>query len=211
MSKTHPLFATGFLLLGLLVSSPACVSAGYMTVRRDVRDVERRAYDNGFREGVWNGERDARDRREFRVNRSGEYRDADAGFRRGDGLSREEYRRVFRDGYEAGYREAFDRVARSYERDRPVVVVPPPAVRQDPRVVTPDGGYRSRAAQNGYQDGVEAGRNDARDRARFDPIRAKRYREGDHDYESRYGSRDQYKREYRAAFEQGYREGYGRR
>jgi hypothetical protein len=69
--------------------------------------------------------------------------------------------------------------------------------------------YRSAAANNGYRDGLEAGRNDARDRERFDPIRAKRYREGDHDYDGRYGSRDDYKREYRSAFEQGYREGYG--
>src|SRR5437773_2143876 len=71
------------------------------------------------------------------------------------------------------------------------------------------GGYGSPAAQNGYRDGLEAGRKDARDRERFDPVRAKRYRDGDHDYDNRYGSRDVYKREYRAAFEQGYREGYG--
>ena len=43
---------------------------------------------------------------------------------------------------------------------------------------------------------------------RFDPVRAKRYREGDHDYDNRYGSRDQYKQDYRAAFVQGYEEGY---
>ena len=71
--------------------------------------------------------------------------------------------------------------------------------------------YRSPAADIGYRDGLEAGRNDGRDRDRFDPVGAKRYREGDHDYNSRYGSREDYKREYRAAFEQGYREGYGRR
>ena len=73
------------------------------------------------------------------------------------------------------------------------------------------GAYRSVAAQNGYRDGIDAGRNDARNRERFDPVRAKRYREGDHDYNDRYGSRDEYRREYRAAFEQGYREGYERR
>src|SRR5439155_920482 len=82
----------------------------------------------------------------------------------------------------------------------------------------PGGGYggyardlERRAYDNGYREGVQEGRSDARDRERFDPIRAKRYREGDHDYDSRYGSREDYKREYRAAFEQGYREGYGRR
>ena len=39
-------------------------------------------------------------------------------------------------------------------------------------------------------------------------VRAKRYREGDHDYNDRYGSRDLYKRDYRAAFTQGYEQGY---
>ena len=70
--------------------------------------------------------------------------------------------------------------------------------------------YASVAARNGYRDGIEAGRDDARHRERFDPVRARRYREGDHDYDRRYGSRDEYKREYRAAFERGYREGYER-
>ncbi|MCU1384860.1 MAG: hypothetical protein JWL71_3557 [Acidobacteria bacterium] len=72
------------------------------------------------------------------------------------------------------------------------------------------GRYISVAAQNGYRDGIEAGRDDARHRERFDPVRARRYRQGDHDYDRRYGSRDEYRREYRSAFEQGYREGYDR-
>ena len=65
--------------------------------------------------------------------------------------------------------------------------------------------------ENGYRDGLQAGRDDARRGDRFEPARANRYREGDHDYDRRYGPRDDYKREYRSAFEQGYREGYGRR
>ena len=65
-----------------------------------------------------------------------------------------------------------------------------------------------RAYDNGFRDGVRAGRDDARHHERFDPIRAKRYREGDHDYDRHYGSRDDYRREYRAAFQQGYTQGY---
>jgi hypothetical protein len=78
---------------------------------------------------------------------------------------------------------------------------PPPPARAD---------YVSIAARNGYRDGVDEGRSDARHRERFDPIGARRYREGDHDYDRRYGPRDEYKREYRAAFERGYREGFDR-
>jgi hypothetical protein len=75
----------------------------------------------------------------------------------------------------------------------------------------PRAAYVSLAERNGYRDGVDAGRDDARHRERFDPVRSHRYRDGDHDYDRRYGSRDEYRREYRAAFERGYREGYGYR
>ena len=70
------------------------------------------------------------------------------------------------------------------------------------------GRYVSRAEQTGFRDGVQAGRDDARHRERFDPVRARRYRQGDHEYDRRYGSRDEYARDYRSAFERGYREGY---
>jgi hypothetical protein len=65
-----------------------------------------------------------------------------------------------------------------------------------------------RAYDNGFRDGVDSGRDDARHHERFDPIRAKRYRQGDHDYDRRYGPRDDYQREYRAGFQQGYEQGY---
>jgi hypothetical protein len=78
---------------------------------------------------------------------------------------------------------------------------PPPQVRAD---------YISVAARNGYRDGVDAGRDDARHRERFDPVRAMRYRDGDHDYDRRYGPRDEYGRDYRSAFERGYDDGYRR-
>ena len=79
----------------------------------------------------------------------------------------------------------------------------------------PRGGYPvyrgpSRAAEMGYRDGIETGRDDARHRERFDPVRARRYRSADHDYDRRYGSRDEYAREYRVNFDRGYREGYDR-
>ena len=75
----------------------------------------------------------------------------------------------------------------------------------------PRAAYESVAARNGYRDGLDEGRRDARHHERFDPIRAMRYREGDHHYDRRYGPREEYAREYRAAFERGYREGYERR
>jgi hypothetical protein len=209
MVTSHRYLAAGLFALGVLVSAPACAT-GYAYGRnpdiRDYRELDRRAYDNGFRDGVRNGERDARDRRDFRVDRDGNYRSADDGYRREGGYDRDQYRRNFRRGYEAGYRDGFERLARGSYGGRSVT---PGIVIQPPVVVVPRGGYgNSPAAQNGYRDGLETGRKDSRDRERFDPRRAKRYREGDHDYDRRYGDRDYYKREYRSAFEQGYEQGY---
>lgn len=200
------------LLAGAALSATACAAgiydSGYPRGGGYGRDLERRAYDNGFREGMEEGQKDARRNRGFSPQRHDEYRDADGGYNRGYG-EREYYRRSYRQGFEAGYREEYERHARYGHDER--VYAPPVVIA--PGYPSDRGGYGSYsniAQQNGYRDGVDAGRSDARDGDRFDPVRAKRYREGDHDYHDRYGSRDDYKREYRAAFEQGYREGYGR-
>lgn len=212
MVRTPRLLAAGLLTAAVCIAAPACASGGYFTYR-DGRapEFDRRAYDIGYREGIEHGEHDARDRRDYRVDRDSDYRHADEGYRREYG-DRDDYRRAFRRGYEAGYTEGYNRFA---GREGPAVVVPPPVVYRNvpPPMAYPraEGRFESPAAANGYRDGLDAGRHDARDRNRFDPAGAKRYREGDHDYDRRYGPRDEYKREYRAAFEQGYREGYERR
>ena len=184
-------------VLGVSVAASACATSRTLYgPQRDSRNVERLAYDNGYRDGLQRGERDARDRRGFRVDRDSDYRNADSGYR-GYG-DRNAYRRFFRDGYEAGYAEGY----RRYDRGR----IDPPAANNDRGA---RGIYGSAATRAGYRDGYEAGQRDARDRRNNDPRRAKRYREGDHDYDSRDGSRDQYKQDYRAAFQQGYEQGYG--
>ena len=70
------------------------------------------------------------------------------------------------------------------------------------------GGYQNDAFNNGYTDGVEKGREDRGDRDSYDPVRHSRYRAGDHGYNSRYGSKDDYKLVYRDGFEAGYGAGY---
>jgi hypothetical protein len=69
----------------------------------------------------------------------------------------------------------------------------------------------SAAYENGYRDGVEKGREDAKARDSFDPVRHSRYRAGDHGYNSRDGSKSDYKLVYRDGFEAGYRDSYGDR
>src|SRR5262249_47439110 len=106
------------LLAAGLLATPACAAQRpyYSGGQRDYRDFERRAYDDGYRRGVDNGQRDARERRDFRVDRDRVYRDVDN--RRGrDGY---DYVRFFRDGYREGYTEGYNRVARYDRYDRRV-------------------------------------------------------------------------------------------
>ena len=69
-------------------------------------------------------------------------------------------------------------------------------------------GDNSVAYDNGYRDGLEKGREDARDNDSFDPVRHSRYRSGDRGYNSRYGTREAYKLAYRDGFESGYAQAY---
>ncbi|MBI4851624.1 MAG: hypothetical protein HY819_07505 [Acidobacteria bacterium] len=72
--------------------------------------------------------------------------------------------------------------------------------------------YYSAAWENGYRLGYGAGSNDYSYRNSYDVDRNKAYRDGDSGYRGEYGSKDQYKREFRSAYESGYRDGYqGRR
>jgi hypothetical protein len=202
------------IIAGLCIAAPACATQtyGYRRAGAYERELQRRAYDNGYRDGIRAGEKDGRNGRTFSYNRHDDWRDADDGYHRDYG-DRDFYRRSFRSGFENGYSEGYNRYASSYGR-YPGGRYPGNTYPTYPNYPSRDGGYAiprgglSPASANGYRDGLEAGRNDARDRNRFDPVRSKRYREGDHDYDNRYGSRDAYKQEYRAAFQQGYEDGY---
>jgi hypothetical protein len=109
-------------LMTLLAAAPACAQTygyggggyGRYPDRGYAREVERRAFDKGYREGLDEGRSDARHNRNFSPTRHSEYRDADDGYHRNDG-DREFYRRNYRRGFDVGYREAFDRNIR-YER-----------------------------------------------------------------------------------------------
>ena len=69
-------------------------------------------------------------------------------------------------------------------------------------------GYNSVPYDNGYRDGLEKGREDAKDRDSYDPVRHSWYRSGDRGYNSRYGTKDSYKLAYRDGFEAGYGQAY---
>ena len=69
-------------------------------------------------------------------------------------------------------------------------------------------GVNNVAYDNGYRDGLAKGTEDARDRDSFDPVRHKEYRNADRGYNSRYGTKDQYKLTYRDGFDAGYSQSY---
>jgi hypothetical protein len=199
----------------LLLTTSACASGNYQRYPTNgpvYRQSQDTAYRNGFDQGRIQGENDARSGRSFDYARHSEYRNAQIGY--GGYGNRNEYRDVFRQGFQAGYDDGYRRSARSGYPSRGPIYAPNRApvygggTSREPGY----GGtavYRSAAGDVGYRDGLEQGQKDARSRKAFDPVRAARYRSGDHEYNSRYGSRDEYRREYRAAFQQGYQQGYG--
>jgi hypothetical protein len=171
-------------------------------------------YDRGYREGVQQGERDARDRRAFSIESNRVYRDGDRGWDRGDG-DRNSYRNEFRRGFSSGYRDGYDRVNVAGRRnDR---VYGDNGVYRDGRwepgtwgngSPRARGGYQEPAYARGYSDGWQQGANDGRDRDRYDPSRHGEYKSADHGYDRNYGPKDTYKNNYRSGFRQGYEEGY---
>ena len=68
--------------------------------------------------------------------------------------------------------------------------------------------YQGVPFDNGYRDGYEKGREDARDNDSYDHVRHSRYRSGDHGYDRRFGTKEQYRFVYREGFEAGYDAGY---
>ena len=84
-----------------------------------------------------------------------------------------DYRVGYRRGYTEGYREV--NVRRDYDRYG-------------------DNRIDSRQELKGYNDGLDRGREDARDHRRLDPNNSSHYRDGNH--------------EYREGFRRGYNEGY---
>jgi hypothetical protein len=108
--KRFPHLAGCVLVASLIVSGTAC-SASYGYDRRApgrdyVVELDRRAYSNGYEEGVEGGRRDARRGRSFNYRRHDEFRDGDHGYSRRFG-DRERYRDSFRRGFVAGYNAAY--------------------------------------------------------------------------------------------------------
>ena len=69
-------------------------------------------------------------------------------------------------------------------------------------------GFDRVSFENGYHDGYDQGRSDAKDRDQYDPASHSRYKSADRKYEKEYGSKDRYKAVYRDGFLTGYAEAF---
>jgi hypothetical protein len=212
------------LVTGLSWAAPADAQPRWG--QRGGYDVQGPAFDIGYREGLEQGARDARDGRASDARRHSTYRKGEQGYDRRYG-NRGQYKQAFRDGFERGYYESYSQYSRSgraVPRSRgygyPEVGRYPDA-RRYPDSRYPErgrypsypggrGGYGnfSPAYDKGLSEGYEKGLDDGRDGDRFNPEGHKWYREGDRGYKGSYGSRDRYKMEYRDAFREGYERGY---
>ncbi len=76
-------------------------------------DSGRAAYDNGFREGLKQGEKDGRKHEQFSYRDEKTFQHADKGYQREYGTL-DRYRQSFRTGYSAGYSEGYQRYAPTY-------------------------------------------------------------------------------------------------
>lgn len=196
-------------VLSLAIAAPACAQV----MRPDTRygssvDVRRVAYDRGYREGVIEGERDGRHREPFSYQNERDFQRATIGYNRSYG-DPERYRLNFRAGFADGYDQGYRRYARG--RDGQGGYGAPGYGGYG----APGYGGYSQGRQTylsafdlGARDGYEKGRDDASNHRRADARSHKWYREGDRDYNSRDGNREQYKNEYRRGFLAGYDRGY---
>jgi flagellar biosynthesis/type III secretory pathway protein FliH len=216
------LFAPALALAALSLAAPVSAQIGAQPdwnysdeAPQPYYESRRLAYDNGYREGVKEGERDARGRDQYEFRDERTWQRADKGYHRSYG-DRPRYEQSFRSGFEAGYADAYRRYRPSYGgyQGGPLGsggVYPNTRGGYGYPGQGSNGGYGyagSPAFANGVSDGYEKGREDARDRDSFDPRRHKWYRSGDHDYKSAYGPKQRYQDVYRQGFQEGYDRGY---
>jgi hypothetical protein len=116
MTPAYRYLAAAALVLGVGVVVPACAAERYPyrygsyddSDYNDRQNIERLAFQNGYDEGLEHGRRDLREGRQYSIARHDEFRDGDEGYRRSYG-DRELYRRLFRQGFERGYADAYRR------------------------------------------------------------------------------------------------------
>ena len=122
MLRSHRYLPALLLVIGVGIATPACAAQGYQYGYPGGRnggygrEIERRAYETGYRDGVQEGQNDARRGRDFSYSRHNEYRDADDGYR-----ARHDRPRLVSPGVPAGVPDRLQRVVQPLrEEQRPL-------------------------------------------------------------------------------------------
>ena len=106
-----------------------------------------------------------------------------------------------------------DRVNEGFEDQRELgleCVEHRPRTDEDARYYT-NWGYSDVAFDSGYRDGLSAGRKDFSERKDYRPEKHDSYEDGDHGYRKSFGTKEQYKEQYRKGFLRGYEDAFNRR
>ena len=166
-------------------------------------DAREHGYEHGYRDGLHKGIDD----RDHHIKFKPEMKDDDNGYQSYMG-DKGQYKEGYHSGFVAGYDDGFNnRPARfseiygAYERERGA------ADRYDDVYVERHWGASDVASDIGYRDGVTAGADDFSHHRGGRPDDLRDFREADHGYRPAYGDKLVYQRQYRDAFEQGYRDG----
>ncbi len=186
-------------MLAALAVPAATANAGQDPRRAQI--ATQYGYDEGYRQGLRVGEDHGRRGQQFNFGVAIEYRQGDYGWRPSYG-SRDQYRTDFRLGFERGYRSGYEQYGGN--RNGP----PSWSNGRARGNGNWDRGGSDLAFSNGFNDGYKEGLNDGRRRHRNDPYAESLYRSGNHGFQGWYGSREEYRWNYRNAFQRGYERGF---
>jgi hypothetical protein len=152
------------------------------------------AYQQGFRDGMDEGQKDRHKNHDYRATKIGKYEhppDYDSTY--GD---RKHWDQIYQSGFAAGYYQGYYAVPAVYPAaPAPGYVVPPTAVPSNP------------AYQQGFKDGVMDGQDDRQSSHAYRALATSKYQHTP-GYDSSYGDKDQYKEIYRQGYAAGYQQGY---
>lgn len=171
----------------------------------DLRSAAQYGFRNGYADGFQHGREDLQAAQGYDFH-GRDYDNAMRGYESYMG-SRDEYREGYRREYVAGYNDGY-RGHESYFAD-PSGPLTYDHHDNDDYGPSPGYGHRSVAFQIGFRDGMIAGGKDRSENKKFRPTKNDKYEDADHGFTHDYGSKKEYKREYRDGFVAGYERGYG--
>jgi len=201
----------GIVLVMLFFVATATSGQDKVVVYAGSTDAREHGYQHGYRDGLRQGRVDLTSNLSPNYENE-DYRRADLGYEEYIG-TRSDFQRGYRDGYKDGYEDGYKkRPIRSevyslrddYDPDRV------PRNDEDARHYE-KWSYSDVALDTGYRDGLSAGRKDFSEKKDFRPEKHDSYEDGDHGYRKSFGTKDQYKEQYRKGFLRGYEDAFNRR